>query len=167
MRATLDGLREGSTGQLTQASAVAPAVAKLGSPPAEEGRHRRPTATASGIAGRPHLFDRPGTPCAGETTMPNPVIDIHLAPDELTAALRDDVATGLTSSPKELPPKWFYDDRGSALFDEITRLDEYYPTRAEREILARRAAEIAASAPTRSSSSAQGPPRRPASCSTP
>src|SRR5213075_2923345 len=51
---------------------------------------------------------------------------------------------GLTSAPKELPPKWFYDERGSALFEEITRLPEYYPTRAEREILRARAAEIAA-----------------------
>ena len=42
---------------------------------------------------------------------------------------------GLTATPKELPPKYFYDDRGSELFDEITRLPEYYPTRAERAIL--------------------------------
>ena len=58
--------------------------------------------------------------------------------------LRDDVRVGLTSEPKELPPKWFYDDRGSQLFDEITRLPEYYPTRAERSILDTRASEIAA-----------------------
>jgi L-histidine N-alpha-methyltransferase len=49
----------------------------------------------------------------------------------------------LTETPKQLPPKWFYDDRGSALFDEITRLPEYYLTRCEREILADRAGEIA------------------------
>ncbi|HEX5094444.1 MAG TPA: L-histidine N(alpha)-methyltransferase, partial [Acidimicrobiia bacterium] len=58
--------------------------------------------------------------------------------------LGDDARVGLTSTPKDLPPKWFYDDRGSALFDEITRLPEYYPTRAERSILVARAAEIAA-----------------------
>ncbi|GGM07394.1 histidine N-alpha-methyltransferase [Micromonospora yangpuensis] len=51
--------------------------------------------------------------------------------------------TGLTASPKWLPPKWFYDARGSELFEEITRLPEYYPTRAERTVLQRRAAEIA------------------------
>ncbi|WP_329200099.1 MULTISPECIES: L-histidine N(alpha)-methyltransferase [unclassified Streptomyces] len=58
-------------------------------------------------------------------------------------ALRADVRGGLTRSPKELPPKWFYDARGSELFEEITRLPEYYPTRAEREILLGRAREIA------------------------
>jgi L-histidine N-alpha-methyltransferase len=45
--------------------------------------------------------------------------------------------------PKSLPPKYFYDERGSELFDEITRLPEYYPTRSETAILQRRAAEIA------------------------
>jgi L-histidine N-alpha-methyltransferase len=50
--------------------------------------------------------------------------------------MRADALAGLTASPKTLPPKWLYDDRGSALFDDITRLPEYYPTRAEREILA-------------------------------
>ncbi|MFI9723460.1 L-histidine N(alpha)-methyltransferase [Streptomyces sp. NPDC052396] len=63
--------------------------------------------------------------------------------DATTAALREDVARGLTHSPKQLPPKWFYDARGSELFDEITLLPEYYPTRAEREILLRRATDIA------------------------
>ncbi|MEV8531296.1 L-histidine N(alpha)-methyltransferase [Streptomyces sp. NPDC051211] len=58
-------------------------------------------------------------------------------------ALRADVLHGLTRSPKVLPPKWFYDARGSELFEEITRLPEYYPTRAEREILLERAREIA------------------------
>ncbi|MER8037685.1 L-histidine N(alpha)-methyltransferase [Streptomyces hydrogenans] len=67
-----------------------------------------------------------------------------LAPDAAAADLRADVLQGLTRSPKELPPKWFYDARGSELFDAITRLPEYYPTRAEREILIARAPEIAA-----------------------
>lgn len=67
-----------------------------------------------------------------------------LAPDAAGADLRTDVLHGLTRSPKELPPKWFYDARGSELFEEITRLPEYYPTRAEREILKERAPEIAA-----------------------
>lgn len=70
-------------------------------------------------------------------------LDVHLRPDELTRALRDDAFRGLTSHPKELPPKWFYDERGSVLFDEITRLDEYYPTRCEREILEAQASRIA------------------------
>lgn len=66
-----------------------------------------------------------------------------LAAGELAESLRADVRTGLTARPKWLPPKWFYDDRGSELFDELTRLPEYYPTRAEREILTARAADIA------------------------
>ena len=50
---------------------------------------------------------------------------------------------GLTATPKELPPKWFYDDRGCELFDAITRLPEYYPTERERTILRAEAAAIA------------------------
>ncbi len=59
------------------------------------------------------------------------------------AALGHDVRTGLSASPKFLPPVWFYDEAGSLLFDEITRLPEYYLTRAESGILTGRAAEIA------------------------
>lgn len=62
--------------------------------------------------------------------------------------LLHDVRVGMASSPKSLPPKYFYDERGSELFDEITRLPEYYPTRAERSLLQRYSREIiAASAP--------------------
>jgi L-histidine Nalpha-methyltransferase len=67
----------------------------------------------------------------------------HLAADSAYQALRHDVLDGLRSSPKSLPPKWFYDSVGSDLFDQITRLPEYYPTRAEAEILHARSAEIA------------------------
>ncbi|MFD0400664.1 L-histidine N(alpha)-methyltransferase [Kitasatospora sp. NPDC127121] len=67
-----------------------------------------------------------------------------LPADHFSTALRHDVQHGLTSEPKWLPPKWFYDARGSELFEEITRLPEYYPTRAERAILTARAGEIAA-----------------------
>lgn len=71
-------------------------------------------------------------------------VEVHLGPEELRAALERDARAGLTSTPKSLPPVWFYDERGSQLFDEITRLEEYYPTRTERAILARHAPEIAA-----------------------
>ncbi|MEU4604611.1 L-histidine N(alpha)-methyltransferase [Kribbella sp. NPDC023972] len=71
-------------------------------------------------------------------------IDVHLTPDYAARSLREDVRAGLTADPKWLPPKWFYDARGSELFEQITRLPEYYPTRAEREILQTRAGEIAA-----------------------
>lgn len=67
----------------------------------------------------------------------------HLAADSAYHALRRDVSDGLQKTPKSLPPKWFYDSVGSDLFDQITRLPEYYPTRAEAEILRARAAEIA------------------------
>ncbi|MFI6685222.1 L-histidine N(alpha)-methyltransferase [Streptomyces sp. NPDC050485] len=67
-----------------------------------------------------------------------------LPEDATGAALRADVLRGLSGAAKSLPPKWFYDARGSELFEEITRLPEYYPTRAEREILTDRSAEIAA-----------------------
>jgi L-histidine N-alpha-methyltransferase len=70
----------------------------------------------------------------------------HLGPDDAAEALRADALAGLTATPKELPPRWFYDERGSELFDRITRLPEYYPTRTERAILTARAGEIAAAA---------------------
>jgi dimethylhistidine N-methyltransferase len=59
----------------------------------------------------------------------------------------DDVMAGLLAEPKRLPPKYFYDQRGSRLFEEITRLAEYYPTRTETAILDANAAEIAALVP--------------------
>jgi L-histidine Nalpha-methyltransferase len=70
-------------------------------------------------------------------------VERHLDAGYLDAALRSDVVTGLTATPKRLRPVWFYDARGSELFEEITRLPEYYPTRAEREILTDRATTIA------------------------
>jgi L-histidine N-alpha-methyltransferase len=70
-------------------------------------------------------------------------VDVHLAPTERASALASDVRAGLTATPKTLPPVWFYDERGSRLFDEITRLPEYYPTRAEHSILATHADDIA------------------------
>jgi L-histidine N-alpha-methyltransferase len=68
---------------------------------------------------------------------------VQAHPGRYLDALRADVRAGLTATPKTLPPKYFYDARGSELFDEITRLPEYYLTRAETSILQRYAAEIA------------------------
>lgn len=68
----------------------------------------------------------------------------HLAADAARRALCEDVRLGLTRTPKSLPPKWFYDDTGSELFEAITELPEYYLTRAEAEILRARSAEVAA-----------------------
>jgi L-histidine N-alpha-methyltransferase len=79
----------------------------------------------------------------------HPSIDTLLTPEDLFVALRSDVRDGLSAPPghRSLPPKWFYDERGSKLFDEITRLPEYYPTRRERSILSDRADAIMASGP--------------------
>jgi L-histidine N-alpha-methyltransferase len=75
-----------------------------------------------------------------------PTIDVLLSADDLSAALRADVLAGLSepTGRRTLPPKWFYDERGSQLFDEITRLREYYPTRCERAILEAHAGDIMA-----------------------
>lgn len=72
-------------------------------------------------------------------------IDVHLDADAAETMARE-VRSGLCAYPKELSPKYFYDERGSVLFEQITELPEYYPTRAEREILVGRSAEILAAA---------------------
>ncbi len=74
-------------------------------------------------------------------------VEQHLAPSSYREALARDVRAGLTSTPKCLPPKYFYDERGSELFDEITRLEVYYPTRAEHALLKRHGGEVASLAP--------------------
>ena len=71
-------------------------------------------------------------------------VDRHLSDDFIATTLAADVRAGLGATPKYLPPKWFYDERGSELFEEITRLPEYFPTRTERQILQQHAGEIAA-----------------------
>ncbi|WP_370148939.1 L-histidine N(alpha)-methyltransferase [Streptacidiphilus sp. EB129] len=77
--------------------------------------------------------------------MPNRFTLEHRLPrDHSATSLRTDVLHGLATRPRTLPSKWFYDAHGSELFEQITRLPEYYPTRAEQEILTRRAPEIAA-----------------------
>ncbi|QVI23379.1 L-histidine N(alpha)-methyltransferase [Nocardia tengchongensis] len=75
--------------------------------------------------------------------MTTATVEIHLTDEDLTTALREDVRRGLTAEPKWLPPKWFYDARGSELFEKITELPEYYPTRTERALLERVVGEIA------------------------
>jgi dimethylhistidine N-methyltransferase/ergothioneine biosynthesis protein EgtC len=70
-------------------------------------------------------------------------IEPRLPSDYFATTLRADVRQGLAAQPKTLPPKWFYDELGSKLFEQITELPEYYPTRAEQEILLKRASEIA------------------------
>ncbi|KUO52767.1 MAG: dimethylhistidine N-methyltransferase [Sphingomonadales bacterium BRH_c3] len=63
--------------------------------------------------------------------------------DGVDRAFREDVLAGLAQAQKAVPARWLYDDAGSQLFEDITRLPEYYPTRAETEILTERGAEFA------------------------
>jgi L-histidine Nalpha-methyltransferase len=71
------------------------------------------------------------------------VVRVLTSPEEARRLLVEEARAGLLTRPRELSPKWFYDERGCELFDEITRLPEYYLTRSEREILERRSDEIA------------------------
>src|SRR3546814_646085 len=64
--------------------------------------------------------------------------------DGIDLAFRADVRAGLTQAQKAIPARWFYDATGSALFEDITALPEYYPTRSETDLLQRHAAAIAA-----------------------
>jgi len=74
------------------------------------------------------------------STMPRPRV-ADLSEEQRT--MRADVIAGLSAEPKTLPSKYFYDDAGSRLFDEITELDEYYLTRAEASIMERHGSEMA------------------------
>ncbi|KAA1420904.1 L-histidine N(alpha)-methyltransferase [Nocardioides humilatus] len=76
--------------------------------------------------------------------MNSPKVSVLLQSNWAEAGLVTDVRRGLGSIPRTLPPKWLYDEVGSQLFDQITRLPEYYPTECERTILRDRAAEIVA-----------------------
>ncbi len=78
--------------------------------------------------------------------MTAPVLEIYLSDSDAAERLRHDARVGLSAEPKWLPPRWFYDARGSELFEQITMLPEYYPTRTERELLRGSVAEIAARA---------------------
>jgi L-histidine N-alpha-methyltransferase len=76
-------------------------------------------------------------------TEPRIRIDVLVDEAEGRAELYDATFWSLRGTPKELPAEWLYDERGSRLFEEITRLPEYYPTGSEREILTEYSAEIA------------------------
>jgi len=70
-------------------------------------------------------------------------IDVHLSPEDVRGQMLADARKGLQGERKSIPPVWFYDERGSRLFEEITQLPEYYPTRAERALLEAHASSIA------------------------
>lgn len=69
-------------------------------------------------------------------------VRVLLAPNDRERSLERDVRQGLGAQPKSLPPIWFYDARGSELFEDITRLPEYYLTRAETAILRAHAPDV-------------------------
>ena len=71
-------------------------------------------------------------------------VEVHLGPEDVASALRADARGGLLARPKALPPKWFYDELGSWLFEAITRLPDYYPSRRERQLLEEHAGDVAA-----------------------
>ncbi|MGA9872940.1 MAG: L-histidine N(alpha)-methyltransferase [Rhodococcus sp. (in: high G+C Gram-positive bacteria)] len=75
--------------------------------------------------------------------MPDITLDVHISPDKLLDDLRSDARLGLTATPKWVSPKWFYDATGSELFEQITELPEYYPTRTERALIEAHATDIA------------------------
>ncbi len=79
-----------------------------------------------------------------QATEPRVRVDVLLDEADRRSSLHDATFWSLRATPKELPVVWLYDEAGSQLFEAITRLPEYYPTMAEREILASCAAEIAA-----------------------
>src|SRR5690606_2709220 len=116
-------------------------------------RHRRAARPAQGAGlpapRRPALPRHPRRPLRGAPHVSPFQLTRTLPEDATDAALRADVRSGLTASPRTLPPKWFYDAHGSELFERITELPEYYPTRAEREILLARSGETAAASGAR------------------
>lgn len=67
----------------------------------------------------------------------------HIAGDNADPAFQRDILEGLSRSPKSTPARWFYDKRGSELFEQITKLPEYYPTRIETALLRTYCREVA------------------------
>lgn len=91
------------------------------------------------------MASSPSRPAAADPHPVNPhFIDLNPAADRFL----DDVLAGLAAAPKALPPKYFYDARGCALFEAICELPEYYPTRVELGLMADHAQEMAAQLPS-------------------
>ena len=76
-------------------------------------------------------------------SVPRITVTDHLDDEWAVGAMRDDVERAFRRRPIVLPPKWLYDDRGSEIFEQITRLPDYYPTEAERTLLIAHASDIA------------------------
>lgn len=89
------------------------------------------------------MTSRRDVPTNGDGPRVDHLIDVRLDAREWQEARDDEVRRGLSADQPWLSPVWFYDERGSDLFDEITRLPEYYQTRAERQLLEDHAPELA------------------------
>ncbi|MBX6391358.1 MAG: L-histidine N(alpha)-methyltransferase [Frankia sp.] len=101
----------------------------------------RPAGQAGGAAGAGAASARTGDASA-QTGDAGVCVERHLTGPQRSAAMAQDARRGLTASPKELAPTWFYDATGSLLFEKITELPEYYLTRTERSILERHAGDL-------------------------
>src|SRR4030081_3924649 len=75
---------------------------------------------------------------------------LRYEPVEEESSFARDVIAGLTARPKPIPPKYFYDEVGAKLFEQITALPEYYPTRCELDLLRERASDLAGFFPSAS-----------------
>jgi len=89
------------------------------------------------------LISNSSTVSSDEAIQINPRLRIEIFREQCPIAAGEDVINGLTQTPKTLPPKYFYDDHGSLLFEKICELPEYYVTRTETQILQNYASEIA------------------------
>jgi len=100
-----------------------------------------PTDDPRGPRGRKNVMTEKA-PIPPTTTTDRVTVDVHLPPGGPLSGMAADVRAGLTKPFKELSPRYFYDERGSELYEQITALPEYYPTRCERQILQARSGEI-------------------------
>src|SRR5262245_5648823 len=137
--------RTPSTPRSSSARSTACSAAARGSPTRSSPERRSATGTTRSAGRSSPASAAPRMPELSRIATP-PRIRIERLLDEAdrTSALYDATFWSLRETPKALPAVWLYDERGSGLFEEITRLPEYYLTRAEREILLEHAAEIAA-----------------------
>src|SRR5581483_4537429 len=132
-----------STRKCSSATSTASCAAARGSPTRWSHARRSGTGTIRSV-GRSSRASAARAMPRPTCTPPRIRIDVLLDEQDRRAALHDATFWSLRQEPKEVPAVWLYDERGSLLFDEITRLPEYYLTRSERQILVARAAEIAA-----------------------
>src|SRR5262249_858756 len=131
-----------STRRSSSAATIASCAAAPGSPTRWSPARASATGTSRSAARSSPASAAPTMP--KQATEPRVRIDLLLDEADRRAALYDATFWSLRATPKELPAVWLYDEVGSQMFEQITRLPEYYLTRVEREILATHSREIAA-----------------------